>query len=62
MLQAAAHAVKCLAVGSVVLVGILPIYVAVALGMIVFSAPAGGDAADDRPWAWRCRSWRGSGA
>ena len=39
MLQAAAHAVKCLAVTAVVLVGVLPIYVAVSLGMIVFSAP-----------------------
>ncbi len=39
MLQSAAHAVKCLAVTSVVLVGALPIYVAVSLGMIVFSAP-----------------------
>jgi hypothetical protein len=39
MLQAAAHAVKCLAVTAVVLVGALPIYVAVALGMIVFAAP-----------------------
>jgi hypothetical protein len=40
MLQATAHAVKCLSVTAVVLVGALPIYVAVALGMIVFSAPA----------------------
>ena len=40
MLQAAAHAVKCLAVTAVVLVGVLPIYVALSLGMIVFSAPA----------------------
>ena len=39
MLQSAAHAVKCLAVTAVVLVGGLPIYVAVSLGMIVFSAP-----------------------
>jgi uncharacterized membrane protein len=39
MLQSAAHAVKCLAVTSVVLVGALPIYVAMSLGMIVFSAP-----------------------
>ncbi len=39
MLQATAHAVKCLSVTAVVLVGALPIYVAVALGMIVFSAP-----------------------
>ena len=42
MLQSAAHAVKCLAVTSVVLVGALPIYVAISLGMIVFSAPAEG--------------------
>jgi hypothetical protein len=42
MLQATAHAVKCLAVTAVVLVGALPIYVAIALGMIVFSAPAEG--------------------
>jgi hypothetical protein len=40
MLQASAYAVKCLAVTAVVLIGALPIYVAVALGMIVFSAPA----------------------
>jgi hypothetical protein len=40
MLQATTHAVKCLAVTAVVLVGALPIYVAVALGMIVFTAPA----------------------
>jgi hypothetical protein len=40
MLQSTAHAVKCLAVTSVVLVGALPIYVAVSLGMIVFSASA----------------------
>jgi hypothetical protein len=39
MLQSVAHAVKCLAVTAVVLVGALPIYVAIALGMIVFSAP-----------------------
>ncbi len=42
MLQAAAHAIKSLAVASVVLVGILPIYVALALGAIVFGAPADG--------------------
>jgi hypothetical protein len=40
MLQSAAHSVKCLAVNAVVLVGALPIYVAISLGMIVFSAPA----------------------
>jgi hypothetical protein len=40
MLQSTAHAVKCLAVTSVVLVGAVPIYVAASLGMIVFSAPA----------------------
>jgi hypothetical protein len=39
MLQAVAHTVKCLAVTATVLVGVLPIYVALALGMIVFSAP-----------------------
>jgi hypothetical protein len=39
MLQSAAHAVKCLAVTAVVLVGALPIYVAISLGMIAFSAP-----------------------
>jgi hypothetical protein len=39
MLQATAHTVRCLAVTSVVLVGTLPIYVAIALGMIVFSVP-----------------------
>ena len=40
MVQSAAHAVKCLAVTAMVLVGAVPIYVAVSLGMIVFSAPA----------------------
>jgi hypothetical protein len=40
MLQSVAHTVKCLAVTAVVLVGALPIYVAISLGMIVFSAPA----------------------
>jgi hypothetical protein len=40
MLRAAAYAIKCQAVTAVVLVGVLPIYVAVSLGMIVFSAPA----------------------
>jgi hypothetical protein len=39
MLQATAHAVRCLAVTAVVLVGALPVYVALALGMVVFSAP-----------------------
>jgi hypothetical protein len=39
MLQAAAHSVKCMAVTAVVLVGVLPIYVAFSLGIIVFSAP-----------------------
>jgi hypothetical protein len=37
MIQSVAHAVKCLAVTAVILVGALPIYVAFALGMIVFS-------------------------
>jgi hypothetical protein len=41
MLQVTAHAAKCLATSAVVLVGILPIYVALALGMIVFGAPMG---------------------
>ena len=40
MLRAAAFAIKCQAMTAVVLVGVLPIYVALALGMIVFSAPA----------------------
>ena len=40
MLQVSTHATKCLATTGVVLVGILPIYVALALGMIVFGAPA----------------------
>lgn len=40
MLQSTAHAVKCLAVTSVILVGALPIYFAISLGMIVFSASA----------------------
>ena len=39
MLQVATHAVKCLATTAVVLVGILPLYVALALGAIVFEAP-----------------------
>jgi hypothetical protein len=39
MLQATAHAVRCLAVSAVVLVGALPVYVALALGAVVFSAP-----------------------
>jgi hypothetical protein len=38
MLEVAVHSVKCLATTAVFLVGILPIYVAVALGMIVFDA------------------------
>jgi hypothetical protein len=40
MLQAVAHAVKCLSVTAVVLVGALPIYVAFSLGTIVFAAPS----------------------
>ena len=40
MLQVTTHTIKCLATTAVVLVGILPIYVALALGMIVFAAPA----------------------
>jgi hypothetical protein len=39
MLQATAHAVRCLAVTGVVLIGALPVYVALALGVVVFSAP-----------------------
>jgi hypothetical protein len=39
MLRVAAHTAKCLATTAVVLVGILPLYVAVALGAIVFGAP-----------------------
>lgn len=39
MLQVTAHAVKGLATSALVLVGILPIYVALALGMIVIDAP-----------------------
>jgi len=39
MLQATTHAVKCLAVTAVVLVGGLPIYLAISMGMAVFSAP-----------------------
>ena len=48
MLQATAHTVKCLAVTAVVLVGALPIYVAVTMGMAVFSAPAYWMRVDDR--------------
>ena len=40
MLQVTTHTVKCLATTAVVLVGILPLYVALALGAIVFEAPA----------------------
>jgi len=40
MLQVTTHTTKCLATTAVVLVGILPLYVAVALGAIVFGAPA----------------------
>jgi hypothetical protein len=40
MLQVTTHTVKCLATTAVALVGILPLYVAVALGAIVFEAPA----------------------
>lgn len=39
MLQVTTHTAKCLATTAVVLVGILPLYVAVALGAIVFGAP-----------------------
>jgi hypothetical protein len=40
MLQVTTQTVKCLATTAVVLVGILPLYVAVALGAIVFGAPS----------------------
>jgi hypothetical protein len=40
MLHVTAHAMKAQAVSAVVLVGILPIYVALALGMIVFQVSA----------------------
>jgi hypothetical protein len=40
MLDVTAHAMKGMAVTAIVLVGLLPIYVAVALGMVVFRAPA----------------------
>jgi hypothetical protein len=39
MLQATAFAVRCLAVTAVVLIGVLPIYMALALGAVVFEAP-----------------------
>jgi hypothetical protein len=39
MLETVAHAVKGHAVAAVVLVGMLPIYVAVTLGLMVFQAP-----------------------
>jgi hypothetical protein len=39
MLQVTTHTTKCLATTAVVLVGILPLYVALALGAIVFGAP-----------------------
>ena len=41
MIQSVAHAVKCLAVTAVVLVGALPIYVAIMLGMLAHK------------WTWR---------
>ncbi|HEV3165864.1 MAG TPA: hypothetical protein VGZ22_17680 [Isosphaeraceae bacterium] len=39
MLHVTTHAMKGMATSAVVLVGILPLYVAMALGMIVFQAP-----------------------
>src|SRR5262249_19160870 len=39
-LQVAGQVVRCKASSAVVLVGILPIYVAVVLGLVVFGAPA----------------------
>ncbi|CAN5765231.1 hypothetical protein BH23PLA1_BH23PLA1_06880 [soil metagenome] len=39
MVQATAHAAKGLAVSALALVGVLPIYVAAALGTIIFEAP-----------------------
>src|SRR5207248_6990150 len=40
MLQVTGQVVRCKASSAVVLVGILPIYVAVVLGLVVFGAPA----------------------
>ncbi len=37
MVEVVAHAVKCKAVSSVALIGILPIYVAMAMGAVIFS-------------------------
>jgi hypothetical protein len=39
MLDVACHAMKCAAMSAAMLVGILPIYVALALGAVVFNAP-----------------------
>ena len=39
MLEVAAHAIRCTATAAIALVGILPIYMAFVLGMVVFSAP-----------------------
>ena len=62
MLQATAHAVKCLAVTAVVLVGALPIYVAVMrLGMIVFARASRLDAHDDRTGTGLAAVRRGPG-
>lgn len=49
MLGVTAHAIKGMAAGAVALVGLLPIYVAVALTSIVF--PLG------RSWDWMCVVW-----
>ncbi len=40
--QVATHCVKGLAATAIMLIGILPIYVAVALGMLIFAAPVEG--------------------
>ena len=49
MLSVTAHAIKGMAAGAVALVGLLPIYVAVALTSIVF--PLG------TSWDWMCAVW-----
>lgn len=40
MLQLTAHVVRCKAASALMLLGILPVYVAVVLGLVVFKAPA----------------------
>jgi hypothetical protein len=39
MLQLTAHIMRCTAASAVVLIGVLPVYVAVVLGLVVFQAP-----------------------